>query len=213
MDVKYSGFEIKGALSGVNIVLKSICRKLGITKFEEAPFQVRMANQRRIQPLGIVKGRQLEVEGLSFDVNFMVLKLEESEKHYPMIMGRPWLRAAKLKQDWGADKIVIRKVKKKVKLQMTSQKILPNEFRPMLVDTINIVPELLEDEEEEFLNRNPSVIPIFEVDVDSILQQYMYPKKEGIEKQEIQTDQELDKKLQEDLCKWRNLMRTHQKRS
>ena len=62
-----------------------------------------------------------------------------------------------------------------------------------------MVPELLEDEEEEFLHRNPSVIPIFEVDVDGILQQYIYPKKEGIEKQAIQIDQELDKKLQEDL--------------
>ena len=85
--------------SGVNILPESICKKLGITKFEEAPLQVRMVDQRRIQPLGIVRGRQLEVEGLSFDVNFVVLKLEESKKHYPMIMGRPWLRAAKVKQD------------------------------------------------------------------------------------------------------------------
>ena len=137
----------------------------------------------------------MEVEGLNFDVNFVVLKLEESEKHYPLIMGRPWFRVAKVKQDWGADKIVIRKGKKKVKLQMTSKKIFPNEFRPMLVETINMVPELLEDEEEEFLNRNPSVIPVFEVDVDGTLQQYMYPKKEGIEKQAIQTDQDMDKKL------------------
>ena len=105
-----------------------------------------------------------------------------------MIMGRPWLRAAEVKQDWGADKIVIRKGKKKIKLQMTSKKILPSEFRPMLVETINMVPELLEDEEEEFLNRNPSIIPVFEVDVDGILHQYIYPKKEGIDKQEIQTD-------------------------
>ena len=111
-----------------------------------------------------------------------------------MIMGRPWLRAAKVKQDWGADEIVIRKGKKKVKLQMTSKKILPNEFKPMLVETINMVPKLLEDEEEEFLNRK-KVIPIFEVDVDSILQQYVYPKKEGIEKLTIKTDQELDKHL------------------
>ena len=78
---------------------------------------------------------------------------------------------------------------------MTSKKILPNEFRPMLVQTINLVPKLLEDKEEDFLNRNPSLIPIFEVDVDGILQQYVYPKKEGIEKLTIKIDQELDKQL------------------
>ena len=122
-----------------------------------------------------------------------------------MIMGRPWLRAAKVKQDWGADQIVIRKGKKKVKLKMTSEKILPNEFRPMLVETVNMVPELLEDEEEEFLNRNPSVIPVFEVDIDGIVQQYVYPKKEGREKQDIKTDQELDKKLPEDLMQVEDL--------
>ena len=50
LDVKFAGFDIKGALldggSRVNILPESSCKKLGITDFEEAPFQVRMADQR-----------------------------------------------------------------------------------------------------------------------------------------------------------------------
>lgn len=202
LEVKYAGMQIHGALldggSGVNILPESVCRKLGITDFENAPFQVRMADQRRIQPLGIIRGKILEVSGLKFDVNFVVLRLEESEKHYPMILGRPWLRAAKVKQDWGADRIVIRKGKRKVKLMMTSKKVIPKELRPLQVETINMIPELLEDEEDEFLNNNPSVVPVFEVDVDSILKQYVYNNNNKQEsKDPIQKDQQLDRDMQE----------------
>ena len=52
---------------------------------------------------------------------------------------------------------------------MTSKKILPKELRPLQVETVNMIPELLEDEEDEFLKSNPTVVPVFEVDVDNIL--------------------------------------------
>ena len=79
LDVQYGGVQLNDVLldggSGVNILPEAICKKLGITEFEDAPFQVRMvADQRRVQPLGIIRGRALEVFGLKFDVNFVVLR-------------------------------------------------------------------------------------------------------------------------------------------
>ena len=66
-----------------------------------------MADQRKVQPLGIVKGHILKIAGLKYEISFIVLKLEESNYQYPMILGRPWLRAAKVKQDWGSNKLII----------------------------------------------------------------------------------------------------------
>ena len=109
-----------------------------------------MVDQHKVQPLGIVRGWILEVVGLKFEVNFIVLKLKESNQQYPMILGRPWLRATKVNQDWGADKIVIRRGKKKMKLNMTSKQVLPKKLRPIQVETIDMIPKLFDDEEEEF---------------------------------------------------------------
>ncbi|MCO5548998.1 hypothetical protein L7F22_002464 [Adiantum nelumboides] len=87
---------------------------------------------------------------------------------YPMMLGRPWLRAAKVKQLWGADAIVIKRGKKKVKMQMDAKKVIPPRFRALHAEELNMVEEIGEDIEEEFLKSNSSVVPIFEVDVQKI---------------------------------------------
>ncbi|MCO5557151.1 hypothetical protein L7F22_010709 [Adiantum nelumboides] len=159
--------------SGMNVLPEETCRKLNITCWDPAPFQVKMADQRRIQPLGIVRNRVIEIGGLKFKVNFVVLQLEESSQSYPMILGRPWLRAAKVKQHWGADYVVLRQGKKKVRMKMVASKVIPPNCRPLHAETINMASELKEDEEEEFLRVNSSVIPIFEVDVQHIVEKYV----------------------------------------
>ncbi|MCO5591948.1 hypothetical protein L7F22_045941 [Adiantum nelumboides] len=159
--------------SGVNVLPEETCRKLNITCWDPAPFQVKMADQRRIQPLGIVRNTVIEIGGLKFKVNFVVLQLEESSQSYPMILGRPWLRAAKVKQHWGADYVVLRQGKKKVRMKMVASKVIPPNCRPLHAETINMASELEEDEEEEFFRVNSSVIPIFEVDVQHIVEKYV----------------------------------------
>ena len=57
------GQEIDGTIvdggSGVNVINKTTCDKLGITKWEACPFWLRMANTNTVQPLGLI--RQLDV--------------------------------------------------------------------------------------------------------------------------------------------------------
>ncbi|MCO5586544.1 hypothetical protein L7F22_040485 [Adiantum nelumboides] len=127
-----------------------------------------MADQRRVQPLGILRNLLISVGGLQFVANFVVLRLEESTCSYPLMLGRPWLRAARVKQLWGADAIVIKRGKKKVKMQMDAKKVIPPGFRALHAEGLNMVEEFGEDAEEEFLRNNSSVVPIFEVDVQKI---------------------------------------------
>ena len=100
--------------SGVNILPEFMYRRWNLPKVEPVPFQLKMADQRRVQPLGILRSREITIMGLSFFVNFVVLKMEERDSPYPMLLGRPWFRQAKIKQDWGAHKVIVRKGKKKV---------------------------------------------------------------------------------------------------
>ncbi|MCO5569983.1 hypothetical protein L7F22_023697 [Adiantum nelumboides] len=155
--------------SGVNILPEATCKSLNLLSWDPAPFQVKMAYQRRVQPLGILRAVQISVGGLQFVANFVVLKMEESASSYPMMLGRPWLRAARVKQLWGSDAIVIKRGKKKVKLQMGAKKVIPPGFRPLHAEGLNMVSEIEEDVEDEFLISNSIVVPIFEVDAKKLI--------------------------------------------
>ena len=72
-------------------------------------FAVRMADQRRVQPLGLIRGLKMEVCGMKFDIAAVILHMEDISGSYPLLLERPWLRQARVKQDWQSDRITIRK--------------------------------------------------------------------------------------------------------
>lgn len=110
--VKYQNQFIDGVLldggSGVNILPESEYMRFGSPKLHPAPFQVKMADQRRLQPLGILKDQEICVVGLKYKLNFVVLRMHIGNLAYPMLLGRPWFRKAKLKQDWGNNMIILK---------------------------------------------------------------------------------------------------------
>lgn len=82
VEVLYEGKVFKEALldggSGVNIFCESVYLELKQPKLvEPAPFQLKMADQRRLQPLGILKDQVITVASLTFRVNFVVLKMQD----------------------------------------------------------------------------------------------------------------------------------------
>lgn len=61
-------------------------------------FSVRMANSERVKCLGVVKDLDVNVLGhkATMDIHVMPAKIGS----YPIILGRPWLIATKLRRDW-----------------------------------------------------------------------------------------------------------------
>lgn len=84
--VQYQQEDITGALvdggSGVNILPEFMYKKLKLSRLEEAPFQLKMADQRRIQPLGILRNQEIIISSLLFSTNFLVLKMDEGAKAF-----------------------------------------------------------------------------------------------------------------------------------
>ena len=93
VQVEFAGKVLNEVLldggSRVNILPASMYAELGSPKLADAPFQVKMADQRRLQPMGILKDQIINVANLSFKVNLVVLKMEFDENTYPMLLGRP----------------------------------------------------------------------------------------------------------------------------
>jgi hypothetical protein len=94
--------------SGVNIITDTLMRKLGIEKqLEVAPFTIKMADQRKVTPLGIIKNLKINIGGLTFKITVTVIKMENQENNSSMVLGRPWLKQACAKHDWGRSQLIL----------------------------------------------------------------------------------------------------------
>lgn len=62
----------------VNIMSKQTRRNLGITEVKDALFRVRMADQRIMQPLGMVENIPVKAGGLKFSASFLILDVGQS---------------------------------------------------------------------------------------------------------------------------------------
>ena len=100
ISVEYRGIQIDNVLidggAGVNIVTKTTCERFGWLDWLPVPFLVRMADQRRVRALGILRNLVLSIGGISFAMAFVVMNMEDAEEEYSMLLGRPWLRQARV---------------------------------------------------------------------------------------------------------------------
>ena len=99
--------------SGVNVINNTTSDKLGITKSDACPFWLRMANTSTITPLGLIRQLDVILGGHTFQIFAMVLHMEVVGA-YPLLLGRPWLKKANIKQNWNRNVLTIRKGKTKI---------------------------------------------------------------------------------------------------
>jgi hypothetical protein len=55
-----------------------------------------MADQSMIKPLGIIKNLKIHIHGIPYITTFIILKHNVVDFNYSMMLGRPWLKDAKL---------------------------------------------------------------------------------------------------------------------
>ena len=88
--VVIQGQEVAGAIvdggSGVNVINKITCDRLGIKKWDACPFWLRMADTSTIQPLGLIRQLDVVVRGYTFQISTIVLHLDATGA-YPLMLG------------------------------------------------------------------------------------------------------------------------------
>ena len=93
--------------SGVNVISRRTCDNLGIREWEPCPFWLRMADISSVQPTGLIRDLEVTIGGHAFRISVVVLQLNV-QGAYPLLLGRPWLRAAHIKQNWQKNIITYR---------------------------------------------------------------------------------------------------------
>ena len=65
-------------------------------------------------PKGLIKHAKVKVGGMDYLVNLVVIKMQTlTPDSYQVLLGRPWLRDAKVKHDWNRDIISLKKGRRK----------------------------------------------------------------------------------------------------
>ncbi|KAH7405201.1 hypothetical protein KP509_15G060600 [Ceratopteris richardii] len=125
LSVTIYGITINGVIidggSGINLIPDFTLKSLGLQLSGEAKFTITLADQSRVKPLGIVEKVLVEMDGLTFFLDFMVLNLLQVNGGFPLLIGRPWLRHIQAMHDWGNDTILVNlqgKVQKQVHLDL-----------------------------------------------------------------------------------------------
>jgi hypothetical protein len=93
--------------SGVNIITKQLRLRLGLPKPKLAPYNLRITNQTTTKLVGIIRDLKLYVHGIPYITMFIVLQNIVVNFNYSMLLGRSWLKDAKVAHDWGSNIITI----------------------------------------------------------------------------------------------------------
>lgn len=124
-----------------------------------------------VVPRGLIQNAKIKIGSMEFLVNLVVLTMQTpTPDSYQVLIGRPWLKDAKVKHDWNRDRISIRKGKKKAYIEFGQSKTTRIEkLTPLHAETCNMPEGLEEDAEAYFLQQNPNLVPLFIVRLDKLV--------------------------------------------
>jgi hypothetical protein len=91
----------------VNIIIENLITKLGLPKPSQVPYQLRMVDRNMTRPLRIVRNLKIHIHGIPYVATFAILKNSVVDSSCFVLLGRPWLKDAKVPQDWGNNVIIV----------------------------------------------------------------------------------------------------------
>ena len=89
-----------------------------------------------------------------------------------MLLGRPLFCIACLKQDWATNEVTFRKDRKEVVCSMKIADKVDKFVKPLYAQSINVAADVTDAEEDLFFQSNPTIVPVFEVDIAAIMDRY-----------------------------------------
>ena len=154
--------------SGVNIITDTLRRKLGLKKIEPAPFTIKMADQRKVMPKGIIRDVRLDVGGIIIRTTLTVIDMVSSEDSYSLLLGRPWLKEAQAQHDWPLNKLTLTQKGNKVEVSTQRTPALSPAKRPLNWEDYDWEMGLSDEEEAIVYEAFPELLPMGDFDLKSL---------------------------------------------
>jgi hypothetical protein len=80
----------------VNIIIEQLRLKLGIPKLKLAPYNLRIMYQTTTKLVVLIRDLKIYVHGIPYIIMFIVLHNSVVDSSYSMLLGKPWLKDAKM---------------------------------------------------------------------------------------------------------------------
>ena len=188
------GRELPGTIidggSGMNVISLRTCEILGIQDCESCPFWLWMADTSSVRPTRLIRELEVTIGGHTFRISAVVLPLKTLGA-YPLLLGRPWLKTAHIKQNWRKNIITFRRGKAKVRLPTQPHSSTGKELTPLYAEGINMLKGLAVEEVDQYLQENPKIVPLFEIDVVEAVSPYILQPEENDEERDKEVIPEL----------------------
>ncbi|KAH7289942.1 hypothetical protein KP509_30G024900 [Ceratopteris richardii] len=101
-------------------------------------------------------------------MTFVVLELPKSSLNYNLLFGRPWLKQAKVVQDWSAQELTFKDNHRKYVVKLDAIQPCELHARPYVAEPVHMLDGLSDEEEEVFLKTNKDLISLGTVDLQSV---------------------------------------------
>ncbi|GKB81660.1 reverse transcriptase domain-containing protein [Tanacetum coccineum] len=126
--------------SDVNVMPLSVYNRLTNEKLLETDVRLALAINSHIYPLGVAKDVLVEVTGLVYPVDFMILDIKEDVKK-PLILGPPFLTMARAEIKFDKGTISLRSGKSTVQFYISPDPSASEERDENKVNTLSVVNE------------------------------------------------------------------------
>jgi len=93
--------------SRIHIIVELLKLRLGLPKPKSTPYNLRMEDQTTTKPMGLMKDLKVYVHDIPYITTFIILQNSVVDSSYSMLLGRQWLRYAKMVHDWGSNIVTI----------------------------------------------------------------------------------------------------------
>ena len=113
-------------------------------------------------------------------ISAVVLQLS-ARGAYPLLLGRPWLKTADIKQKWQKYFISFRRGKTKAWVLTHERTSTSKQLTTLYAEEINIMDRLADQEVDRYLAKNLRIVPLFEIDVAEAVTPYVANREEDID--------------------------------
>ncbi len=121
---------------------------MGLPKPKPTPYNLRMENQTTTKLMGSIKDLKIYVHGILYITMITIFPNNLVDFSYFMLLGRPWLRDAKVAHDWGSNIVTIQGNEFRTIQTITITKHLGSEVKKPKVLLCHIYQNGIIDEEK-----------------------------------------------------------------
>ena len=129
-----------------------------------------MANRTIAKPSGLLRDVKIHIHGIPYIVTLTVIDCQTIKSDYSMLLGRPWLRNAKVIHDWANDQVQIMG-NGTVKTMKINHQLGYEVVTPHALVCYNFAEGITDDEETILLAVDPTLKPVGTIDWDVLSSQ------------------------------------------